>query len=79
MNHSRLKSLALISGILASTGIALTLGGVVCVIIAAVQGSLPWVIGGAAALVIGVGSYVGAQRLAFSVTRSRRQAQADAR
>ncbi len=72
MNRSRLRTLAIVSGLFASTGIALVLGGLAAVVIAIVRDGGVWIAIGAAAAVLGVIFYVIAQRMARNIAATRR-------
>lgn len=73
MNRSQVKTVAIVSGLLASTGIALMFGGAVAVIVALTRSSTPWIVAGAAAVVVGLAAYLGARAMARRVTVARRE------
>jgi hypothetical protein len=67
VNRNRLKTLALISGLLAMGGIALAVISIAGIVLAAVQGNILWVVLSIVGVVIGVLMRVYGQRLAKQI------------
>lgn len=68
MNRSQVRRLAIVSGVFASTGIALMFGGAVAVILGAVSQAWVWFGIGLAAVAVGLGCYLTARRLVRRIT-----------
>lgn len=77
MNRSQVQRLAIVSGVFASTGIALMFGGAVAVILGAVSQAWVWLGIGLAAVAVGLGCYLTARRMVRRITAPSEPAEAE--